>query len=566
MDRTDLIRQLRDAADLVALVGEKTKLRKTGSGWMGACPIHGGGSRTPCFSVMPERGQWHCFQCGAGGDALDFLQLTQALTFDEALEDLSARTGIALPTRDRGREGAANALEQILAQAQEFYVAQLAKHKAALDYLLGERRGLTPELIEAEGLGYAPDGWTTTVDHLAAAGVARAQMEAAGVTARTQQGKLIDMLRDRITIPIRDAKGHIIAFAGRSLPGAPDTSPKYLNTRETPIFKKSGALFHLNRAKPFLREEGAVVVEGYFDAVSMCSAGIQTAVAPMGTALTEDHLKLLGRWTHQLTLAFDGDDAGRKATGRALELALPLGFEVRLLRMPDGQDPDVWARGLNGDTRPLVKAAPDWATFALAKAKSGRDMHRVEDRLAAAQEVARWIGHLPKERREEIRIVAAHELNVPVETVKTSTPTKKEEVKVESRPQVQVEESIRCLLGMAARGGPFLDWVKAVPRGWWSYRPGALVLENLLDLEGEWQDLPADQQAAVRAAMATDAVQCQSDPKRILVHLEREYLQREMQELTRAIAQAEDESLSSQLQRRLMELRARSARLTRGAK
>jgi hypothetical protein len=129
-----------------------------------------------------------------------------------------------------------------------------------------------------------------------------------------------------------------------------------------------------------------------------------------------------------------------------------------------------------------------------------------------------------------------------------------------------VEESIRCLLGMAARGGPFLDWVKAVPRGWWSYRPGALVLENLLDLEGEWQDLPADQQAAVRAAMATDAVQCQSDPKRILVHLEREYLQREMQELTRAIAQAEDESLSSQLQRRLMELRARSARLTRGAK
>ena len=290
MDRTEIIRTIRDAVDLVALVQEKTKLRKSGSGYMGMCPIHGGGNRTACFSVVPAKGAWHCFSCGKGGDAIDFLQETQGISFQEALQDLSARTGIKLPEKDEKEDGPADQLVRALSLVQDLYTSSLMNNSAAMAYLTGERRGLSPEIIEAEGLGYAPAGWSTTIDHLGTRGIPAATAEAAGITARTQTGRMIDMLRDRITIPIRDARGRIIAFAGRSLPGAPEDSPKYLNSRESVLFKKSGTLFHLDRAKAFMREEGAVVVEGYFDAIALFQHGVQTAVAPMGTALTEDHL------------------------------------------------------------------------------------------------------------------------------------------------------------------------------------------------------------------------------------------------------------------------------------
>jgi DNA primase len=565
MDRSDLIRELRDAADLVAIVQEKVKLRKTGSGWMGPCPIHGGGARTPCFSVLPEKGQWHCFQCNAGGDAIDFIQQTQNLSFDEALEELSTRTGIKIPAKEE-KPGPADGIARVLSLVQEFYVSQLQKHPAAMAYLLGEHRGLKSEIVAEECLGYAPAGWTTTIDHLGALGIPAAQAEAAGITGRTGQGKLIDMLRDRLTIPIRDARGRIIAFAGRSLPGAPEDSPKYLNSRESPLFKKGAALFHLNRAKAFLREEGAVIVEGYFDAVSMCAQGIQTAVAPMGTALTEDHLNLIGRWTHKITLAFDGDSAGRAATSRALELALPLGFDIHLLRMPEGHDPDTWARSLNGETRPAVQAAPDWGSFALARAKVGKDLTRLEDRLDAAREIAKWIVHLPLERQEEVRIAAAHDLNVAPENIKVHAKVGHSLPQVVQTPMLQAEEAVQSLLALVARGGAYLEWVKAVPRSWWEARPGAVVLENLLDLEGAAQDLPDDQQALLRAAEAREATQAQADPKRLLARLEKEYLQHETIELTHRLGETEDEEQAIQIQRKLTELRARSARLTRGTK
>ena len=565
-DRSELIRQIRDAVDLVALVQEKVKLRKAGSGWMGPCPIHGGGVRTACLSVVPSKGQFHCFQCNAGGDAIDWLQQTQNLSFEEALEDLSTRTGIKLPSKDEKDDGPADQLVRVLSLVQELYISGLKGNLAAMAYLIGERRGLTPEVIEAEGLGYAPAGWTATIDHLGSRGIAAATVEAAGITARTQTGRLIDLIRDRITIPIRDSRGRIIAFAGRSLPGAPEDSPKYLNSRESPLFKKSGTLFHLDRAKAFLREEGAVVVEGYFDAVGLHRQGVQTAVAPMGTALTEEHLKAIGRWTKRLTFAFDPDGAGRAATKRSLELALPLGFEVRLLTLPPGQDPDLWSRNLNGSTRTAVQDAPDWGTFALDQARTGRDLTRLEDRLAAAQDLARWITHLPAERQEEVRIAAAHDLNVAPAQIRIPERRAEAHTSPEVSASIPVDEAIQGLLAMAGRGGAFMDWVLAMPKAWWEGRAGAVVLENLIDLDGAREDLPDAQQAILRAAEAREATQAQSDPKRLLTRLEREYLQKEMAEVARQIGQTSDDDQSAQMQRRLTELRARAARLTRGAR
>jgi DNA primase len=569
-DRSEVIRQIKDAADLVALVQEKVKLRKTGSGWMGACPICQKGNRTANFSVLPAKGSWHCFGCGEGGDAIDFLQQTQGMTFEEALEELSARTGIKLPSREEKSEGPGEEILRALSLTQEFYVTQLLGNKPAMAYLLGEKRGLTPELIEAEGLGLAPDGWETTMKHLGSRGVGLDIAEAAGLITRSSRGTFIDFMRDRLTIPIRDGRGRIIAFAGRTLPGAPDDSPKYLNTRETPIFKKSGALFHLNRAKAFFREEGAVIVEGYFDSIAMCSRGIQTAVAPMGTSLTEDHLHLIGRWTKRITLAFDGDEAGRKATARALEMALPAGFEVRLLRMPPGKDPDVWAREMNGDTRAFVQQAPDWATFAIAKAKSGRDMKRMEDRLAAAQEVSKWIAYLPEIRQHEVEIAAAHELNVSPENLKPVHKKAEETAKPAAAPAAQAEtidDAVQALLAMAGRGGAFIEWAKTTPRSWWEWRAGAHVLETLLDSDGDRSLLTDHEQAVLRAAEAKEATQSQADPKRMLARMEREFLQREIADMTKQMAaHAMDETVTSQLQRQLTELRARAARLTRGTR
>ncbi len=570
MDRTEAIRAIRDAADIHALVAERVKLRKTGTGWMGGpCPIHGGGARTPCVSVLPDKGTWHCFSCGEGGDAFDWMQKVHGLTFEEALEDLSHRTGVGLPEKEQKQpDGVETRILRAIALAQDFYVQSLQKTPTAMDYLLG--RGLTKHTIEEEGLGYAPASWDATLAFLARAGIKADIAEQAGIAVRSQRGTLIDFLRDRITIPIHDPRGRVIAFGGRAMPGAAPDSPKYMNTRETPIFHKSDTVFHLHRARTGLREEGAVVCEGYFDVLAMAQQGITTAVAPMGTALTEGHLKALRRWTKRVTLAFDGDPAGWTATEKAIHLALPAGFEVRLLHIPEGDDPDTWAMAQGPQAREAVRRAPDWATFALEKAKHGRDLRRIEDRLAAAREVAEWIAYLPQERQQEVRVAAAHELRISADQIKA---TKHQERPEEERPKPTrnelppMDEAVESLVGMAAQSPAHLRWVQALPRGWWDWRPGAAVLENVMDADGDVESMGDATAAAVRGALAKSATVSQPDPRRLQTRLEKEFLQREIQDMTRKVAaNIGDVQLASMLQSELTELRARMARIARGGK
>src|SRR5574340_1515154 len=311
---------------------------------------------------------------------------------------MSRRTVIELPPREQrpqapGEERAVQALQA----AQDFYERSLHENYDARAYL--EERGITYAVAQEEGIGYDPAGWDPTIQHLQGAGFRPELLEAAGLATPSQRGTMIDFLRDRITVPIRDTRGRVIAFGGRVMPGAPPDAPKYMNTKETPLFRKSDVVFHLHRAKGFLRASGAVLVEGYFDTIRLCAHGVQEAVAPLGTALTEGHLQALRRWTNRLTLIMDGDDAGQLATHKALKLALPAGFEVRILTLPVEHDPDTWARAMGGKTKAAITAAPDWATFALDRAKAGKDLRRMEDRLAAAHEVAEWISYLPGPRR-----------------------------------------------------------------------------------------------------------------------------------------------------------------------
>jgi len=571
VDRKQAIHAIRDAAPILEMVAEEVKLRKTGNGWMGGpCPIHKGGSRTPCLSVLPEKGTWHCFVCGEGGDAFDWLEKVHGLSFEEALEDLGKRTGIELPQRgERNVDGPEDRILRALAMAQDFYAAQILKNPQAIAYLTG--RGITAKTIADEGLGYAPDGWETTIHHLLSLGVKAEISELAGIAVRSQRGTLIDMLRDRITVPIMDARGRVIAFGGRAMPGAPQDSPKYLNTKETGLFKKGDTVFHLHRARAFLREEGALMVEGYFDVIALCQEGIHNAVAPLGTALTDGHLRQLGRWTKRLTLGFDGDKAGWEATTKALTKALPEGFDVRLLHIPNGEDPDTWARGQGGaQAKRLIAAAPDWATFALDRAKEGKDLRRIEDRLAAAREVAEWIAYLPSGRQDEVRVAAAHELNLPTANIKAApraaaAPQAPPTVSPQATPAPPMDDAVQALLAITGKGGAFIQWVGQLPRQWWEWRPGAGIVETLLDAEGDRDLLGPQGQAALREAEARAATVAQVDPKRLVLRLEKEYLQRETLAVARSLAaHATEESVAANLQAELTELRARMARLTRG--
>lgn len=566
MDRSQAIRAIRDAADLPALCQESIKLRKQGTGWMGGpCPAHGGGSRTPCISVQPDKGTWHCFSCGEGGDAFDWLAKVHGMDFETALEEMSRRTGIELPPREQkaqapGEERAVQALQA----AQDFYEASLHENYDARAYL--EERGITFAVAQEEGIGYAPAGWDPTLQHLQGVGFKPDILEAAGLATRSQRGSMIDFLRDRITVPIRDARGRVIAFGGRVMPGAPPDSPKYMNTKETPLFRKSDVVFHLHRAKGFLRASGAVLVEGYFDTISLCQHGVQGAVAPLGTALTEGHLQALKRWTNRLTLLMDGDAAGQRAAHKALQLALPAGFEVRILTLPPEHDPDTWARALGEQTKAAVAAAPDWATFALDHAKTGKDLRRMEDRLAAAHEVAQWISYLPETRREEVAMAAALDLKVPPRSLQAqeAKPSAKP-AKPTTKPVQQPDDAVGALIAMAAKAGPYLDWIRNVPQGWWNWREGAGVLETILDVEGDTEGLDKTLQAVVRGACAKVQAAGQVDPKRLHVRLEREFIQRETAMLIQQLAKsAGNDAQIAAYQQNLVELRARMARITRG--
>lgn len=567
MDRTQAIRAIRDAADLPALLGETIKLRKQGSGWVGGpCPKHGGGARTPCISIRPDHSDWHCWVCGAGSDAFDWLAETHGMDFETALEEMSRRTGIELPIREQkaqnpGEERAVQALQA----AQDFYEASLHENYDARAYL--EERGITFAVAQEEGIGYAPAGWDPTIQHLQGVGFKTDLLEAAGLATRSARGTMIDFLRDRITVPIRDTRGRVIAFGGRVMPGAPPDAPKYMNTKETPLFRKSDVVFHLHRAKGFLRASGAVLVEGYFDTISLCAHGVQEAVAPLGTALTEGHLQALKRWTNRLTLIMDGDDAGQKATDKALKLALPAGFEVRILTLPTEHDPDTWAREMGTGTKAAITAAPDWATFALDRAKLGKDLRRMEDRLAAAHEVAEWISYLPGARREEVALAAAIDLKVPPQSLQPAEAPKPSQkpAKPTARPVSQPDDAVGALIAMAAKKGPYLTWIRNVPEGWWTWREGAGVLETLLDTEGETEDMDKAMQSMVRGACAKEQATGQVDPKRLHVRLEKEFIQRETTMLIQQLAKAAgNEAQITAYQQDLVALRARMARITRG--
>jgi DNA primase len=333
-----LVQAVRDAADIVAVASEHTRLRKAGRRYQGLCPIHK--EKTPSFSVDPVQGLFYCFGCGSGGDAIKLHMLTTGDDFPAAMESLATRFGVPLPTKVERRPGGVHAperdIEGALAAAAGFFTDQLRKSDFARQYL--DNRRIPSELIERFGLGYAPEGWRTLVQALHPR-VPMADLEAAGLAARSDKGgEPYDRFRHRLMFPIHNPSGRLVGFGGRTLG---DDKAKYVNTNETDRFHKGLLLYGLHQAKKEIRETGrAVLCEGYFDVIGSVACGIEGAVAGMGTALTPEQAKLLSRYAEEVVIAYDGDSAGENAARRALPLLLAEGIGVRRARFPGGHDPD----------------------------------------------------------------------------------------------------------------------------------------------------------------------------------------------------------------------------------
>ncbi|HEX2205695.1 MAG TPA: DNA primase [Longimicrobium sp.] len=344
-----LVEEVRQRADIVEIVSEHTRLKRSGRTFRGPCPLHGG--EGPNFSVDPAKGFYKCFVCGEGGSAFTFLQKHLGMSFPEAVRHVAARVGIDIPDEDQERQqdDPNRVYYDVNALAADWFRKQLWETdggKAARAYL--ERRGISREAAERFRLGWAPEAWTAFGDYARETHrIDNALLLALGLVkeGKTPGREPYDVFRGRVIFPIEDLSGRVVAFGGRILGEAEPHIPKYLNSPETPVYHKGLTLYGLGWAKGAIRrEETALVVEGYMDYVSLAAHGVENAVAPLGTAMTEEQAELIARYTKRAILLYDSDKAGLKATFRSGDALLRAGVEVGVATLPDGEDPDSLVR------------------------------------------------------------------------------------------------------------------------------------------------------------------------------------------------------------------------------
>lgn len=379
------IQELLHRIDVVDLIDGYVHLKKAGANYAACCPFHN--EKTPSFTVSPSKQFYHCFGCGAHGTAIGFLMEYSGLGFVDAIKELSSRAGMQMPEEDNRRPDNGpriTTLTDVMARAAKYYYEQLKLSEAAIDYL--KRRGLSGEIAQKFGIGYAPDGW----QNLGAAfeDYSGVELQQAGLVIKNEQGRLYDRFRDRVMFPIMNQKGEVIAFGGRVMG---DGEPKYLNSPETPLFEKGREVFGLPQARAALREKNTVVVvEGYMDVVALAQHGVGNAVATLGTATTATHVQKLLRQVDRIVYCFDGDKAGRKAAWRALENSLevlPEQKSIDFVFLPDAEDPDSFVRKQGVDAFDLlITQAMPLSEFMLRELASHCDMTSAEGRARLVAE------------------------------------------------------------------------------------------------------------------------------------------------------------------------------------
>jgi len=401
---SDEIQQIKDKIDVADLIGEYIQLKPAGANKKGLCPFHN--EKTPSFMVSSERQNWHCFGCGKGGDIFSFIQEMEGMEFVEALRYLANRAGIELSNRrsevDNNQK---NRIKQINKEAARFFynfLIKMSSAKDALKYL--EERGIKLETIDEWQIGFIPEQWDLLTQYLLKKGFAIDDLVASGLTIRKEGAEsgevrgFYDRFRGRIMFPIRDVHGEVVGFTGRILVEKENSGGKYVNTPQTIVYDKSRVIFGLEKAKQEIKTKDlAVIVEGQMDAIACHQAGMKNVVASSGTALTEEQIKLLQRYSKNINMAFDVDDAGQNAAKRGIDLAIEAGMRVRVIRIPEGKgkdpdeclkkNPDIWFEAVNN--------AQDVMDWYFSKVFSKKDITNYQEKQQAVDEILLEIARIP---------------------------------------------------------------------------------------------------------------------------------------------------------------------------
>jgi len=436
--------RVKQQADIVRVIGEYVRLKKSGQNFTGLCPFHG--EKTPSFAVHPVKQIFHCFGCGKGGDVFSFVMEMEKCPFPEAVRIVAEKCGIPVPRpkertpEERKENQQRAALIEMHREAQSFFVKQLettAEGKAARAYL--EDRGLDAETITRFGIGYAPAGGDVLFRYLKQKYADKLLAES-GLISRGESGKPFDRFRRRITFPIANESGKIVAFGCRALG---DDQPKYLNSPETPIYSKSNVLYHLDRAKDALRRQDfAILVEGYMDAIAVARAGVSNVVASCGTSLAEPQIKLLGRFTKRVIVNYDPDVAGQAATERSISLLLENDFEVRVLALPaigdKKADPDLFIREKGAEAYlKALKDSPPYVDYLIDRARQ-MDLTSGEGKQRALNFLMPYVQKIPNRiLRSEWATRIAQQLRIDEPVLRAAlskaAAERRSEVKVEAQ-------------------------------------------------------------------------------------------------------------------------------------
>lgn len=440
------LEQLRANTDIESVISPYVNLRRRGKNLVGLCPFHN--EKTPSFTVYPENGSFYCFGCGVGGDVITFVRRMENLDYMEAVKQLADRAGMALP-EDGYDDTLAKKRTAVLAAnraAAKFFHAQLytEQGRRALDYFLD--RGLAPETIRHFGLGFAPNDWRALKRHLNEQGFDDVLLESANLLRRSDKnGKVsyYDNFRNRVMFPIIDPRGNVIAFGGRVLD---DSKPKYINTSDTLVYKKSNGVFALNFAKNG-NDGKLIIAEGYMDVIALHQAGFTNAVACLGTALTKEQANLLSRYADTIILSYDADEAGQKATPRALGIFGTTGMEIKVLHLEGGKDPDEIIKNYGAQRfQAIIDGAANDTEYRLLKARQGIDLATDDGKvkyLSVAAEILAEIGS-----PVEVDVYAsrlAHELGVDKLAIQSQVKYKREGLK-KRRAVKREQEQTRLLI------------------------------------------------------------------------------------------------------------------------
>jgi len=484
---TQFVDDLLTRVDIVDIIDARVPLKKAGKNLKACCPFHN--EKTPSFNVNQEKQFYYCFGCSQGGSAITFLMEYEQLSFAEAIQELADHVGMTVPeSQSLSTTPSTKNLYDLLDKVSQYFVHQLQSHPQRgpfVDYL--QRRGLSAKTIEHFNIGMAPDGWDNVLKIFGTTELARKQLNEAGLLSSNDKGRTYDRFRNRVMFPIRDRRNRVIGFGGRVLD---DSTPKYLNSPETPVFHKGRELYGLYQARKANRNlEQIVIVEGYMDVIALAEYGVTNAVATLGTATTPDHLQQLMRSPIEIIFCFDGDRAGREAAWRAAETALPLlggNHQLKFMFLADGEDPDSVVQKQGADLfNKLVSEAKNYSDFFFDSLEERVDISSMDGRARLVEIAKPYLRHVPtgvyrdmlEQRLAEKAQTSAQVLNKHLEKPAIT----KSRAKQAARPVSNVISPVRMAITMLLQHPELHDKVGDFDKITSLELPGVKILAQMLE-------------------------------------------------------------------------------------